>query len=383
MQLAEGTTMRASRRGLIIVPPDGATVLVEHDRSDQLLAVLGSGAGVTADAVAGAGFADADEIVADLTAAGLLTEDGMPAPDRAPTRRRWAITRSGIEADGIETPARWIDAHLVRLLLSWPGRLLVVGVVAIGMIALAAGRADGPAVSSTPIAEALIGIAIAWTVAAAHELGHAVTLIHFGRRPRRAGMGFYWGGLSFYVDSTEACTLPRRQRVIQSVAGLMVDVLAVSVLAILAQVTDSTLLLSVCWRLALVGVIDIAVNALPILKLDGYWALSDWLDDPDLSERARAALRGRLGGATRTTSTGLAGYGALSIAGGIVLTIVSAVAWWAVAHDLLVALFTGTWGGVLVGLMIVTPLLVGTLASCLGLLREALPHRTGREEVTT
>jgi hypothetical protein len=66
--------------------------------------------------------------------------------------------------------------------------------------------------------------------------------------------GFYWGGVSFYVDSTEAMTLPRRQRVTQALVGLGVDAVVVSLLAIVSHLAAGVLLVVLCWRMAIVGV---------------------------------------------------------------------------------------------------------------------------------
>lgn len=104
------------------------------------------------------------------------------------------------------------------------------------------------------------------------------------------GFGFYWGSICFYVDSTDAITLPRRQRVIQALAGLGVDVVVVSAFATVAHVSSSALLVAICWRLAIVGVVDLVIKSLPILHLDGHWTLSDWLDEPELASTAHRAF---------------------------------------------------------------------------------------------
>src|SRR5690606_21112501 len=42
--------------------------------------------------------------------------------------------------------------------------------------------------------------------------------------------------------------------------------------------------------LALVAFVDVAVNLVPLLTLDGYWLLADALDEPDLRRRSLRAL---------------------------------------------------------------------------------------------
>jgi putative peptide zinc metalloprotease protein len=104
-------------------------------------------------------------------------------------------------------------------------------------------------------------------LAALHELAHAVALVHYGRTPRSPGCGFYRGALCFYVDSSDGITLPRRVRIINALAGLAVDLVTTAVPLLVSHAfAASVLVMSVCWRLAVVQLIAIAENGLPILK---------------------------------------------------------------------------------------------------------------------
>ncbi|MCD2196167.1 hypothetical protein LQ327_22600 [Actinomycetospora endophytica] len=163
--------------------------------------------------------------------------------------------------------------------------------------------------------------------------------------------------------------------------GLAVDAVTVSLLAIVAHLWAPVLVVAVAWRLAVVGVVDIVTNLLPILEVDGHWALSDYLDEPELSPRARTALgrflrrRPREDGEPRW----LAVYGAVSLAGGIGLLVGGALVWWAVAHDLVAALFTGNVTDIVVGVIVVGPVVLGLLVSSLGLVLEVLLDPTRSE----
>jgi hypothetical protein len=78
-----------------------------------------------------------------------------------------------------------------------------------------------------------------------------------------------------------------------------------------------------------VQLIGIVENALPILEVDGHVALTDYLDEPDLSPRAREALGRRLRGVRQLERPWwLAGYGAFSLIGGVALLAGSAWVWW-------------------------------------------------------
>ncbi len=101
--------------------------------------------------------------------------------------------------------------------------------------------------------------------------------------------------MSFYVDSTPALTLPRRQRVVQALAGLAADAVTTSilaVLAVLAQPRIDPLLAAVFWRRAVLNAIAIVLNALPVLEVDGHLGASPtYLDEPGSgAPRPEAAL---------------------------------------------------------------------------------------------
>ncbi|MDL5159008.1 hypothetical protein [Actinomycetospora termitidis] len=381
----DGVRWRVSKRGLVLVPPDADAMLLEHPGAAPLADLLV--AGDTRDRLIGAldGAArtgtetpvPGTELIDQMLDAGVIADDAVDEqPDLdgseepvAPARR-WTLNRSGLEFAGIEVPARFLDRYLVPVLISRVGLGVLGAVVLAGVVALVAGRPAGPTVSSHPAVDGLLGFLVVLVLAAAHELAHAVALVHYGGTPRRAGIGFYWGSVCYYVDSTDAVTLPRRARVIQALAGLAVDVVAISILAITAHLSGSVLITAVFWRLAVVGLVDLLTNAAPILELDGHWALADYLDEPDLAPRARAAFADRL--RRRPSPRWLALYGGLSLAGGVVLLVGGAFVWWYAAGDLVVALFAGNVVDILVGLYVVVPFALGLLASLVGLAVETL-----------
>ncbi|ROP28068.1 zinc metalloprotease [Couchioplanes caeruleus] len=369
MQFAPEVAWRVSRRGLVIAGTDGEAALLEHPRAAELPGLLAADPS-PAELAERLGDPDGTRLVAEMTEIGILRDPTVEAPPAAPPRRV-TVTRSGVEVTGIDRPAQWFARRVVPSLLSWPGRLLIGAVVVAGTWSLLTGRPDGPAVSARPWVDALLGFAIGLGCSALHEFAHAVALAHYGRRSRRAGFGFYWGAISFYVDSTEAMTLPRRARVTQALVGLAVDVVTVCLLAMIAQVSTSVLLTAVAWRLAVLGLLEVVVNLVPILQVDGHWALADLLDEPDLASRARRAL-GDVVRRRRNPQTPrwLPWYGAFSLACGIGLLAASAWVFWWAASDLVIALFTGNVAEIAVGILLVAPVVAGMLFSTLGLLLE-------------
>jgi putative peptide zinc metalloprotease protein len=299
-------------------------------------------------------------VIDELLAAEFLVEasDGpaAAAPARSPAV---ALSRSGLMLAGIAGPSRWRDRYLV---------------VVAGAGCLAAGP-PGRLSAASPATEVLLLLALGLLTSLIHEFAHAVVLVHYGRTPRYAGFGLFCGAVSFYVDSTPALTLPRRERVVQALAGLAADAVTTSILAILAvlaQTRADPLLAAVFWSRAVLNAIAIVLNALPILEVDGHWALADYLDEPDLAPRARAALADLLHRRRPPAGTGLAAYGAVSLLAGFALIAASVAIQWQVLGGLITALVTGTVTDVLIGCYLVVPLAIAVLVSLAGMIRQAV-----------
>ncbi|TQN46296.1 putative peptide zinc metalloprotease protein [Humibacillus xanthopallidus] len=375
MTLHPDVTWRASKRGLVLASPSSGTVLFEHPRSAALVDLLVDDP-TPEELRRKLGPPLQDDLVEMLVRAEILTEDHANGTAvRQPSSVH--VTASGITFPGIAMPARWLDSVAVPPLTSWTGRLTSAMLLAGGAVALVAGRPSLPAYSGQPALEAGLMLLILLLMNVGHELAHATALVHFGRKPTRAGFGFYWGALSFYVDSTPALTLARRQRLIQALAGLGVDAVALAVCAIGAQLSPSPLLASVLWRVAALGLVGWLLNAAPILDVDGHWALADWLDEPDLAPRARRSCAVVLRGG-RPEERWLAAYGACSLVAGVLMIAAAAYVFWTSTGPLVVALFKGTPVEIALGLYLVVPLALGLVASSLGMLIDlaVAPERT-------
>jgi putative peptide zinc metalloprotease protein len=187
--------------------------------------------------------------------------------------------------------------------------------------------------------------------------------------------------LCFYVDSSDGITLPRRARIKNALAGLAVDLVTTAILLLVSHGFAATVLvMSVCWRLAILQLIGIVENGLPILEVDGQVALADYLDEPDLSPRSREALSCRLRGVHQhERPPWLAAYGAFSLIGGIVLLVMSTWVWWLAAGDMIKALFAGNPAEILLGLYVVVPVALAALFSAIGLALEFVSKPTAAE----
>lgn len=384
MKFVDGVTWRVSKRGLVVCAPGGAPLLIEHGRAAEFPELLTAAVDPTVLAAA-LGDAPADHtLVADLIAEQIVEDPDAPGEQvyGAVAVKRVSVTRSGVEVAGIERVARVVHRLVIPVVTSWVGRAVLLGIVIAGAVLLFTGRPDGPQVSDHPWMDATLGFFLGLALSAMHEIAHAVTMVHYGRRPGAAGFGFYWGAICFYVDCTDGITLPRRARIINALAGLAVDIVTAAVLLIGSAVAAPVLIVTVFWRIAILQLLSVIDNGLPILEVDGHVALADYLDEPDLSPRSREALGRRLRGIKQLEAPRwLAAYGAFSLIGGIILTVLGLWVWWLAAGDLVRSLWDGNVVEILMAGYLVIPFVAAAVLSTVGLVLElvAAPTRPATE----
>ncbi len=129
-----------------------------------------------------------------------------------------------------------------------------------------------------------------------HELGHATACWKMGGRIRKAGVGFFFAMPVPYVDLSDIWRLPtRRGRLLCSLAGILTEMSVASLGVIVCYWSESLALQYLGAAVASLGTIaTIAFNANPLMKFDGYYALTDMIDHPNLWSDAKARFQGFL-----------------------------------------------------------------------------------------
>ncbi|MEX2457611.1 MAG: cyclic nucleotide-binding domain-containing protein [Actinomycetota bacterium] len=127
-----------------------------------------------------------------------------------------------------------------------------------------------------------------------HELGHAAVLVHYGRRVKSAGFFIFFGAPAFFIESSDGLMLERRERIVQSAAGPYSGLLVAGVFSILVWFEPSSFLAPLLSKFTVLAYLNIFLNSLPLLELDGYWILADALQIPDLRPRSLAFVRHEL-----------------------------------------------------------------------------------------
>lgn len=217
---------------------------------------------------------------------GLLAAGDGPAPSVKKIDPLLALKfRAGI------VPERVVHAVTTPFLaLFWPP--VVVSVIA-GLAALDVWLFSIHGIS-TPTRELIyqplliVGLfALAALSAAFHEVGHATACRYGGARPGRIGAGLYIVWPAFYTDVTDAYRLDRWGRLRTDLGGVYFNAIFALGTAGAYFATGFEPLLV----LVLLQHLEMLRQLLPLLRLDGYYVISDLTGVPDILSRIRPTLR--------------------------------------------------------------------------------------------
>lgn len=125
-------------------------------------------------------------------------------------------------------------------------------------------------------------------VITAHEFAHGLTCKHFGGSVRELGFMLLYFQPAFYCNVSDAWLFPKKsQRLWVTFAGAYFEIFLWALATLVWRVSDPFTLIN---YLALVVMATSGAKTLfnlnPLIKLDGYYLLSDWLDIPNLRARA-------------------------------------------------------------------------------------------------
>lgn len=121
-----------------------------------------------------------------------------------------------------------------------------------------------------------------------HEAGHAYAVSLQGGVVPEVGIVFMFGVPLPYVDASAATLFPNKvQRMIVDGAGIMVELLIASLALFVWLSVDTGLVSQLAYNLmVLCSVSTLFFNANPLMRFDGYYFLSDYLEIPNLSARS-------------------------------------------------------------------------------------------------
>lgn len=117
-----------------------------------------------------------------------------------------------------------------------------------------------------------------------HEFGHGLTAKHYGGEVHEMGMLFLVLTPALYCDVTDSWLLPSKwKRIWISAAGIYVECFLASIATFVWWNTEPGLLNSLMLATMFIcSVNTILFNANPLLRYDGYYVMSDYLEIPNL-----------------------------------------------------------------------------------------------------
>lgn len=121
-----------------------------------------------------------------------------------------------------------------------------------------------------------------------HEWAHALAVRRWGGQVREVGIGLLMFFPAPYVDASEASRfVSSRQRALVSAAGILAE-LALAALALLIWLNvENGWLRDIAFSVLLIGSVStLLFNANPLMRMDGYFVLTDLLQLPNLAVRS-------------------------------------------------------------------------------------------------
>lgn len=218
----------------------------------------------------------------------------------------------------------------------------VVGPVLV-LLEMARGRYTLYDMGGSAVLTVALLVVLALIALAIHELGHGLAVKHAGRHVYEAGIRLYFGLPAAFVDTSDIWMAPPRQRLLTAFAGPWTGLVIGGLCAVAASLVATGPVGAFLFTAAFVFVVDNLFNFNPLLELDGYYMLIDFLDRPLLRARALAFVRGplwlRLRRRQQLTAEErlLAGFGVGAATYGVLTVLLAVRAWQALLLPLVVS----------------------------------------------
>jgi len=137
--------------------------------------------------------------------------------------------------------------------------------------------------------EILVFVFLMTVTGTIHELGHGLTLKHFGGEVRAVGFLLFYLTPAFYCDVSDSYLLQsRKERLWVTFAGTYCELVLCSIATFVWYfAVPGTLIYDLAFQVILfTGISSFLINMNPLVKLDGYYALMDWLELPEMREES-------------------------------------------------------------------------------------------------
>ena len=184
---------------------------------------------------------------------------------------------------------RWMP--VMRVIFSWLGAAFWVGTIIAALVLVIPQwrELEAGAKSAIDPSNWLWLWAVFVLIKLIHELGHAFSCRRFGGECHELGIMFLVFVPTPYVDASAAWAFPSRwQRMFVGAAGMIVELFVAAVLAICwVFIRHDTLPGQLMYNAMLIASVStLMFNANPLLRYDGYYILSDFLEIPNLRQKS-------------------------------------------------------------------------------------------------
>lgn len=270
---------------------------------------------------------------------------------------------------------RWLSPFS-RLIFNTKFAVVLIAIATV-VLGVAVGRSRDIAISLSAFDEVftpsrVVSLLVVWVVVkVVHEFGHAMACQRFGGECHDVGVFFIAGAPMLYCDVSDAWTFasPWRRAVV-SAGGVYVELLIAVLCGSLWLLAEPGMVRSIMGQVVVIcGVSTLLFNANPLLKLDGYYLLSDLTNCANLQERSRRALTqpvlrwltlGKLVNNQEPANAAMRLYG---VASGLYrLFVMAVICWvvWAALKPLGLGVIGAAFAGIALGSLLIPPIQFAT-----------------------
>lgn len=126
-----------------------------------------------------------------------------------------------------------------------------------------------------------------------HELGHGIVLTKYGGRCHELGLSLLLLIPTLYVNASSAWKFPNKwHRMAVSAAGMYVEMLLAASATFVWWYSQPGMIHYTALNIMVTCTLSsLLLNGNPLMRYDGYYILSDWLEIPNLQQRANRFCR--------------------------------------------------------------------------------------------